>query len=129
MLNGLLCVIGGTLGSSVSALISAADHVSHGWEFKDGIKYPKDEPKDKFVQRMAPWFIVRPFSGSAMGLLVYVGIRGGYLIAVQKGATEDTFSPEGLLFWLFLAGCLPRPFSKNSGIRLMSLTVRIGRFA
>jgi hypothetical protein len=45
MLNALFCVLGGTLGSSVSALISAADRVSHGWEFKDGTKYPKDEPK------------------------------------------------------------------------------------
>jgi hypothetical protein len=110
MLNALLCVLGGTLGSSVSALISAADRVSHGWEFKDGTKYPTDETKDKFVHRMVPWFIVRPFLGSAMGLLVYVGITGGYLIAVQKGTSAGTFSWEGLLFLAFLGGLFAKTF-------------------
>jgi hypothetical protein len=103
MLNALLCVLGGTLGSSVSALISAADRIARGWEFKDGTKYPKEDPKDKFGARMVPWFIVRPFLGSAMGLLVYVGMKGGYLIAVRN-ASQGDFSREGLLFLAFLGG-------------------------
>ena len=104
-----LCVMGGTLGSSISALISAADRISHGWEFSGGEKYPAPEPRDKFVARMVPWFIVRPFLGSAMGLLVYVGLTGGYLIAVQN-AQGATFSREALLFLAFLGGLFAKTF-------------------
>ena len=104
-----LCVLGGTLGSSVSALLSAGDRISHGWEFSGGTKYPMDEPKDKFVARMVPLFMVRPFLGSAMGLLVYVGLTGGYLIAVQN-AQGAAFSREGLLFLAFLGGLFAKTF-------------------
>jgi hypothetical protein len=58
----LLCVVGGTLGSSVSALVSAAERISNGWELSSGDKYPTVEPKDKFVARMVPFFIIRPLS-------------------------------------------------------------------
>jgi hypothetical protein len=105
----LLCVLGGTLGSSISALLSAADRISHGWEFSKGEKYPLPQPEDKFVARMVPFFIVRPFLGSAMGLLVYVGLTGGYLIAVQN-AEQATFSPQGLLFLAFLGGLFAKTF-------------------
>jgi len=104
-----LCVFGGTLGSSISALLSAADRISHGWEFSEGDKYPAPEPKDKFVARMVPFFVIRPFLGSAMGLLVYVGLTSGYLIAVQN-AEGATFSPEGLLFLSFLGGLFTKTF-------------------
>ena len=104
-----LCVVGGTLGSSISALLSAADRISHGWEFSEGHKDPAAEPKDKFVGRMAPFFIIRPFLGSAMGLLVYVGLTGGYLIAVQN-AQGVTFSREGLLFLAFVGGLFAKTF-------------------
>jgi hypothetical protein len=104
-----LCVVGGTLGSSLSALLSAADRISHGWEFSGGDKYPAAEPRDKFVARMVPFFIVRPFFGSAMGLLVYVGLTGGYLIVVQN-AQGATFSREGLLFLAFLGGLFAKTF-------------------
>jgi hypothetical protein len=101
--------VGGTLGSSLSALLSAADRISHGWEFSGGDKYPAAEPRDKFVARMVPFFIVRPFFGSAMGLLVYVGLTGGYLIVVQN-AQGATFSREGLLFLAFLGGLFAKTF-------------------
>jgi hypothetical protein len=105
----LLCVTGGTLGSCISALLSAAERISHGWEFSKGDKYPTAEPKDKFVARMVPFFMVRPFLGSAMGLLVYAGVTGGYLIAVEN-AQAATFSRQGLLFFSFLAGLFAKTF-------------------
>ena len=104
-----LCVAGGTLGSSISALVSAADRISQGWEFSGGEKYPALGPKEKFVARMVPFFIVRPLLGSAMGLLIYVGLTGGYLIAVQN-AQGATFSREGLLFLTFLGGLFAKTF-------------------
>jgi len=105
----LLCVVGGTLGSSVSALLSVADRISHGWEFSEGDKYPEPEPKDKFVARMVPFFIIRPFIGSAMGLLIYTGLIGGYLIAIES-AGSATFSRNGLLFLAFLGGLFAKTF-------------------
>lgn len=105
----LLCVLGGTLGSAISALLSAAERISHGWEFSEGDRYPTPEPKDKFVLRMVPFFLVRPFLGSAMGLLVYAGLTSGYLIAVEN-AQDATFSRQGLLFFSFLGGLFAKTF-------------------
>lgn len=108
----LLCIVGGTLGSSISALISAAERISHGWELSEGIKYPDPQPVDKFVARMVPFFVVRPFLGSAMGLVVYAGITGGYLIAAQN-PDKATFSREGLLFLAFLGGLFAKTFMEK----------------
>jgi hypothetical protein len=107
--RALLCVLGGTLGSSISALVSAVERVSHGWEFSGGDKYPSAGLEDKFVARMVPFFIVRPFLGSAMGLIVYVGLRSGYLIAVEQ-AGQATFSRDGLMFLSFLGGLFAKKF-------------------
>ena len=98
-----LCVTAATLGSAVSALISAADRYAHGFELADGTKLPQAQPADKFVERMAPWFLIRPFLGAAMGLLVYVGVVGGYLIAVDTD-DEVRFNPHSLAFLSFLGG-------------------------
>ena len=49
-----------------------------------------------------------------------LALRGGYLIAVQKGTSAGAFSREGLLFLAFLGGLFAKPFSKSSGRRLMS---------
>jgi hypothetical protein len=105
----MLCIAGGTLGSSVSALVSAAERISHGWEFSLGDKYPASEPTDKFVARMLPFFIIRPFLGAAMGLLIYAGVTGGYLIAVEN-AQNVTFSRQALLFFSFLGGLSAKTF-------------------
>lgn len=105
----LLCVSAGTLGSAISALISVADRTSHGWELSDGTKHPKDNPKDRFVGRMVPLFIVRPFLGSAMGFVVYAGLFSGYLIAIEN-AKDAMFSPEALAFLSGLAGLFAKTF-------------------
>jgi hypothetical protein len=105
----LLCVVGGTLGSSISALVSVVERISHGWEFSGGDKFPGPEPKDKFVARMVPILVVRPFLGSAMGLLMYAGLTGGYLIAIEN-AGSATFSRNGLLFLSFLSGLFAKTF-------------------
>ncbi len=98
----VLCIVSATLGSSISAL-------SQGWEFSKGGKYPKDEPPDKFVARMVPFFVIRPLLGSAVGFVAYVGIVGGYLIAAE-GSTKQNFSREALLFISFLSGLFAKTF-------------------
>lgn len=105
----LISVVGGTLGSSISALVSAAERASHGWESSGGTKYPADGPKDKFVARVAPFFIIRPFLGSAVGFLAYGGIVGGFLIAVEDAGAAQ-FSDEGLLFITTLTGLFAKTF-------------------
>lgn len=106
----LLCVAAGTLGSSISALISVAERVANGWELERGEKWPPVGGKpDKFVARMIPLFLVRPLLGSAMGYLVYVGIVGGFLVAVRT-ATPGDFRPEGLAFLALLAGLFAKTF-------------------
>lgn len=107
--GAVLSVVGGALGSSVSALVSAAERISHGWELSSGVKYPSDNPKDKFVARMMPFFIIRPFLGAAVGFLAYVGIVGGFLIAMQN-ADPSNFSSEGLLFITILTGLFAKTF-------------------
>ena len=105
----LICVAAATLGSGISALVSAAERISHGWEFSGGQPYPAEEPKGKFVARMIPFFMVRPFLGSAMGLLVYAGLTSGYPIAIQN-AGQQSFSPPGLFFLAFLGGLFAKTF-------------------
>ncbi len=116
----VLCVFGGTLGSAVAALLSIVDRYGNGWELNSGRQYPeKDEqakedrrrkrPKERFNARLVPSFVVRPFLGSAMGLLVYTGLLGGYLIATQDTAEKD-FSLPGLVFLSCLAGLFAKTF-------------------
>lgn len=125
----LLCVASGMLGSCISALFSAAERIANGWELASGAKYPPPQPeapdastshakdeqadkagkKDKFVARMVAFFVVRPFLGAAMGLLIYAGVTSGYLIAVEDAASV-TFSRNGLLFFSFLAGLFAKTF-------------------
>jgi hypothetical protein len=107
--NILLCIVAGTMGSGVSAALSAADRISHGWELGKGTKLPKLEPKDKFVRRMVPFFMIRPFLGSAMGLLIYAGLTAGYLIAVVNPG-KASFSDQGLFFLSFLGGLFAKTF-------------------
>lgn len=107
----VLCITGGILGSAVSALVSAWERIANGWERANGEKLPKEEPKDKFLARMSPQFILRPLLGAVMGLLVYGGIIGGYLITVQvENLSITSFRPEGLLFVSLLAGLFAKTF-------------------
>ncbi|MBM3211151.1 hypothetical protein FJZ33_02960 [Candidatus Poribacteria bacterium] len=108
----IICIMAGGMGSSISALISAAERIAHGWELDiegETIKYPNEGPKDKFVSRMVPFFMIRPFFGFAMGLVVYLGIQAGYLIAVSN-QSEKSLSLEGLMFLSFLAGLFAKTF-------------------
>jgi hypothetical protein len=106
----VLAVAGGALGSAISALLSACERISHGWELSDGTKVPEDEPKDKFVARMIPFFLIRPLLGAATGLFVYVGVVGGYLIVTTTDLNSSDFSPEGIAFLAILSGLFAKTF-------------------
>jgi mannose-6-phosphate isomerase-like protein (cupin superfamily) len=122
-----VCVAAGTLGSAVSALVSAAERASLGFEFSDGAKWPRKvakrefgdgrlaplkDPEDRremFVARMVPSFLMRPLLGTAMGFLLYLGIFSGYLVAGEQPAPKtNTFFV--LAFLAALAGITAKTF-------------------
>ena len=46
-----------------------------------------------------------------MGLLIYAGLTGGYLLAVDDANPKDVnFNRQGLLFFSFLAGLFAKTF-------------------
>jgi hypothetical protein len=105
----LLCIYTGTLGSSVMALRSIIDRIAFGWELSDGSKLPKKEPPDKFVGKMLPGFLARPFLGSAAGFLVFLAVTSGYWIAISPNSSVE-FNPFGLGFLAFLGGLFAKTF-------------------
>lgn len=104
-----ISVIGGGLGSSISALMSVTERISHGWETKAGTKLPQSEKKDRFVAKMIPIFCIRPLFGAAMGFLLYLGIAGGFLLAL-KNPEYRNISNEGLAFLSVLTGLFAKTF-------------------
>jgi hypothetical protein len=79
-LNSIFIIIFcGVTGSSISALTSSLERQANGWEFKDGLKYPEEEPKDKFSERMAPFFWYRPILGIVAAFLIFAMIKAGII--------------------------------------------------
>jgi len=93
-----IAIISGVLGSSCSALLSALERKANGWEDKKGNKYPNDEPRDKFSQRMATFFLFRPFFGILAGLIIYFGMQAKLL--GDTGISD----PAKVIFWSLLSG-------------------------
>jgi hypothetical protein len=93
----LIVILCGVTGSSISALTSSLERQANGWEFKDGSKYPEKEPKDKFSERMAPFFWYRPILGVVAAFLIFAMIKGGII------KLEDVNNYH-LVFYATLAG-------------------------
>jgi hypothetical protein len=83
----LLAVLAGVAGSAVSAVQMTALRMS----------------KAKLDAHALPLVLMRPVMGALMGLLVYAGVVGGFLISTAGGSTES-FSPQGLVFLAGLGG-------------------------
>jgi len=93
-----LCSAAGTLGSTIAALLSCLQRRSNGLEFKNGKKYPKDNPADKFSLRMSTFYILRPLLGLFAGLVVYFGIQ--YILKVELIQDEQ----NRYIFWSLMGG-------------------------
>jgi hypothetical protein len=107
-----LCVAAGLAGSVVSTLISVADRYAYGWELEDGTKVPRATgTPDRFNQRMVPWFIIRPFLGSMMGLVIYVALSAGvYSGTINPSSNQSIVSGSQLTFFALLAGLFAKKF-------------------
>lgn len=105
-----LALLGGTLGSTASALRSTCERLSCGFVLDDGVNvWPANAPKgQKMTLGIIPFLLVRPFLGAATGLVAYAGVVGGFLIATPN--QPDTFSPQGILFFALLAGLFAKTF-------------------
>jgi len=91
----LLVAVAGALGSYIHLATSFADYLGNR----------------QFVRSWSWWYILRPFIGMALSVLVYFAARGG-LIAGTSGA--DNLSPYGIAALAGLAGM----FSKQATDKL-----------
>jgi hypothetical protein len=103
-------ILGGVLGSAISALRSVCDRIARGFELDDGHRrWPPHAPHgEKMTVRMIPYLLVRPVLGAGTGLVAYAGVVGGFLIATSR--EPATFSGEGILFFALLAGLFAKTF-------------------
>jgi hypothetical protein len=77
----------GLTRTEYAVLRKAEDDAAHSWGFS---LYD------------LPLLILLPFLGAALGLVVFAGLVGGFLVA--SGSSSPTYSPAGLLFVAALAG-------------------------
>lgn len=99
-LSAVVATAAGTLGSALSALLSALQRRANGWETSDGSRYPFDEGKsERFSLAMAPFLATRPVLGAATGLVVLLGSQADVFSVAGTGGTL-----ERVAFWAFLAG-------------------------
>jgi len=91
----LLVAVTGALGSYIHLATSFADYLGNR----------------QFVKSWNWWYILRPFIGSVLAVMVYFAARGG-LIAGTTGA--DSLSPSGIAALAGLAGM----FSKQATDKL-----------
>jgi hypothetical protein len=93
----LLVVVAGALGSYIHAGTSFADFIGNR----------------KFTPSWAWWYILRPFIGTALALVVYFAIRGGFLLLANDIAAEKV-NPYGIAAIAALVGL----FSKQATDKL-----------
>ena len=91
----LIVIVAGALGSYIHLATSFSDYVG----------------SRKLVGSWFWWYLLRPFIGMALAVIVYFAIRGG-LIAANSGA--ETLSPYGVAAITGMAGM----FSKQAADKL-----------
>jgi hypothetical protein len=91
----MIAVLGGALGSYIHAATSFVDYLGNR----------------KFVRSWTWWYLLRPFIGVALALLIYFAVRGG-LISASTGASG--LSPYGVAAIAGMAGL----FSKQATDKL-----------
>jgi hypothetical protein len=105
----VLALLGGALGAAISGLVQTCDRYAAGFELMDGTTWPEhDKPTLRFSERCVPFLVLRPVLGAVMGLIVYAGFIGGFLISTTKA--PESFSPQGMVFIAVLAGLFAKTF-------------------
>jgi hypothetical protein len=94
----LLVILAGALGSSAHGATSLASYVGN----------------KKFNSTWTWWYILRPFIGMVIAVIIYFVLRAGFL---TMGGDEKNISPYGIVAFAALAGM----FSKNAIDKLSEL--------
>lgn len=106
----LLSMLAGALGAAVSAIVLLCDRYQAGFALADGSVHPPSEkPRARFHDGLVPYLALRPVLGAVMGLIVYAGFVGGFLIATTTNAPTH-FSPQGIVFASVLSGLFAKTF-------------------
>jgi hypothetical protein len=105
----LLAIATGVAGSAITALVSALERHSNGFEDRDGHATPDPgTAKERFSERMFFWFVMRPFLGGVVAVGVFWGVDshglGGTVGDSGLSATKVAF--YGLLSGLFAKSML-----------------------
>ncbi len=105
----VLALLAGALGAAVSGLVQTCDRYAAGLELTDGSTWPPNgKAVARFSERCVPFLVLRPVLGAVMGLIVYAGFIGGFLISTTKA--PETFSPQGMVFISVLSGLFAKSF-------------------
>lgn len=89
----IVVALGGALGAFIHAATSFTDFVGN----------------KEFVYSWIPWYLMRPFLGSALALIFYIVIRGG-LVSFEAGSLGPNVNPFGIM----TVACLAGLFSKQA---------------
>lgn len=92
----ILVALGGALGAFIHAATSFTDFVGNR----------------KLVYSWIPWYLMRPFLGSALAIVFYMVIRGG-LVSFESGGLDSdkiNINPFGIM----TVACLAGLFSKQA---------------
>lgn len=100
----VLCMNGGALGASLTALLASGERIAHGWsQAADAL----GRGERGFHARLAPLLAVQPILGAALGMVLLLVLSSGavMLLRLPEGST---FDPMGLLLVSFIAGLFAR---------------------
>jgi hypothetical protein len=100
----VLCMTGGALGASLTALLAAGERIAHGWSFASDALARGERG---FSARLAPLLAVQPILGAALGMLLLLLLSSGAVMLLRL--TEGTtFDPMGLLLVAVVVGLFAR---------------------
>jgi len=100
----VLCMNGGALGASLTALLAAGERIAHGWsQAADAL----ERGERGFHARLAPLLAVQPILGAALGMVLLLVLSSGavMLLRLPEGSS---FDPMGLLLVSVIAGLFAR---------------------
>lgn len=100
----VLCMTGGALGASLTALLAAGERIARGWSYAPDALARGER---RFNARLAPLLAVQPILGAAIGMLLLLALSAGTVVLLRL--TEGTtFDPMGLLLVSAVAGLFAR---------------------
>jgi len=100
----VLCMTGGALGASLTALLAAGERIARGWSFAGDALAGGERG---FNARLAPLLAVQPILGAALGMVLLLTLSAGAVMLLRL--TEGTtFDPMGLLLVSVIAGLFAR---------------------